>query len=156
MNEIEENKFKYQNWIWIAVLVIIVALGAYYFGSQKNSNPNVTPSTSYQPTATDASTQTQGGVYDYTQAANHIGENAQVRGMVVKVDSSKKGTIFLDYCSNYRTCPFSAVVFSSNSGNFTNLSSYEGHYLTISGQIKTYQGRAEIILNNPSQIIKVE
>ncbi|MGQ9745747.1 MAG: phospholipase D-like domain-containing protein [Dissulfurimicrobium sp.] len=93
-------------------------------------------------------------IYDYTKAPDHIGEYAGVKGKVIKVYTSAKGTTFLDFCWNYRTCPFGAVIFPSSAKNFKDISRYEGRLITIFGQIKPYQGRAEIILNTPDQIVQ--
>lgn len=145
--------FNKQNLIGIVIVVVLVALGAYWFGSKHSTAP-IQPSTSN--TTTQPSTQSSDQVIDYTEAPNHLGQNIAVRGRIVKVASSNKGTIFLDYCSNYKGCPFSVVVFNSNTGSFSDLNSYEGKTITIKGFIRTYQNRPEIILNNQSQIIQVE
>ncbi len=99
-------------------------------------------------------TETDTAVYNYAEAGNHIGETAAVSGKVLRVYTSSGGTTFFDYCTNYKGCPFSAVVFSSSKSKFGNLSQYQGREITIKGKIQTYQGQAEIILNSPDQIIK--
>ena len=92
------------------------------------------------------------GTYDYTEAKNHVGEYAAVTGRVVKVYASKNGTTFFDYCTKYAGCPFSTVIFSSDLSKFTNISQYQGQTVTIAGSITSYQGTAEIVLSDPSQI----
>jgi len=93
------------------------------------------------------------GTINYTEADNFVGENKTVRGKVIQVYySAKSDTTFLNFCSNYQGCPFSSVVFSSDKGKFSNLNQYEGKTVEITGLVRTYQGSAEIILNNPSQI----
>lgn len=92
--------------------------------------------------------------YTYAEAGGHIGETALVTGTIVEVFTSATNTTFLDYCANYKTCPFTAVIFSSDKSKFPNLFQYQGKEIMIKGEIKTYQGRAEIILSDPSQIIK--
>ena len=49
----------------------------------------------------------------FEQAKDHIGESKCVTGKVLKVGQSKGGTMFLDFCANYQTCPFTVVVFPS-------------------------------------------
>jgi hypothetical protein len=93
-------------------------------------------------------------IYDYTKAPDHIGEYAGVRGRLISVYTSAKGITFLDFCRNYRTCPFGAVVFPSSAEKFKDISLYKGRLITIFGQIKSYHGRAEIILNTPDQIVR--
>jgi len=92
------------------------------------------------------------GTYDYTEAKDHVGEYAAVTGRVVKVYASKNGTTFFDYCTKYAGCPFSAVVFSDDLSKFDNVSQYQGQTITIAGSITSYQGTAEIVLSDPSQV----
>lgn len=92
------------------------------------------------------------GTYDYTQASAHIGEYASVTGAVHDVYHSASGTVFLDFCASYKTCPFSAVIFAGDVKKFPDLAAYRGKTLTLTGKISSYQGRAEIVLSSPSQI----
>ncbi|MDP1690171.1 MAG: phospholipase D-like domain-containing protein [bacterium] len=92
------------------------------------------------------------GTIDYTEAVNHVGDLASVRGKLVDAYTSKTGTVFLDFCANYKTCPFSAVIFADNVKKFGDLSKYNGTIITLTGKISSYQGKAEIILSDPSQI----
>lgn len=94
------------------------------------------------------------GTIDYTQAMEHIGDYASVRGTLVKAYTSASGTVFLDFCKNYKTCPFTAVIFADDAKKFGDLSRYAGEVITITGKIASYEGRAEIILSDPSQISK--
>ncbi len=89
--------------------------------------------------------------YVYTEAGQHIGEYARVTGTVVSVYASKGGTTFIDFCKNYKTCPFTAVIFSSSANEFTDLKGYTGP-ITLTGTIKSYQGKAEIILDSRDQV----
>lgn len=88
----------------------------------------------------------------YTEAPNHVGEYVCVVGKVDHTYTSRKGTTFLNFCPDYKTCPFGAVIFSSNAIKFTNPKQYEGRIVEITGLIRSYQGRPEIILDDPSQI----
>jgi len=89
---------------------------------------------------------------DYTEAPNHIGEYACVSGKIDHVYISQKGTIFLNFCPDYKTCPFGAVIFGSDAYKFSNPKQYEGETVEITGLIKSYQGRPEIVLNDLGQI----
>ena len=89
---------------------------------------------------------------DYTEASEQVGEYACVVGRVDHVYTSQKGTIFINFCSDYKTCPFGVAIFSSNAYKFPNPNQYEGKTVEITGLIRSYKGRAEIILNDPSQI----
>ena len=89
---------------------------------------------------------------DYTDAKNHIGEMAKVSGVVKKVYTSSSGQVFFDYCSNYKNCPFSAIIFADEAKNFTNLLSYQGKNIVVTGLIKEYQNTPEIEIDSPSDI----
>lgn len=87
----------------------------------------------------------------YTEAPNHVGEYVCVAGKVDNVRTPKE-TTFLNFCPNYRTCPFGAVIFRSDAFKFPNPKQYEGKTVEITGLITTHQGRPEIVLNDPNQI----
>lgn len=92
------------------------------------------------------------GIIPYTDAPAHIGAYASVRGTLVKTYTSKTGTVFLNFCESYKTCPFSGVIFASDAKKFGDLSRYTGAAVTLTGKISSYEGRAEIILSDPGQI----
>ena len=90
--------------------------------------------------------------FSLEEASQHIGEEACVEGKLDHLYISQTETIFFNFCPNYQKCPFQAVIFASRAGAFSNLEKYEGENIQISGLIKTYQGKAEIIIDDPSQI----
>ena len=92
------------------------------------------------------------GTIDYTDAPNHIGDRASVRGQLVEAYTSASGTVFLDFCKSYKTCPFSGVIFADDAKKFGDLSRYVGQTVTLTGKISSYQGKAEIVLSEPSQL----
>ncbi len=96
-------------------------------------------------------THMQGQVYDYTEAPNHIGENATIKGEVRKVYTAKSGVTFLDYCSNYKKCPFTAVIFADDKNKIKNLDKLKG-MIKVTGTIKEYGGKAEIIIEESDQL----
>jgi len=92
------------------------------------------------------------GTIDYTEASAHIGDYASVRGTLVDAYTSASGTVFLDFCKSYKTCPFSGVIFADDVKKFGDLSRYAGTAVTLTGKISSYQDKAEIILSDPSQL----
>jgi hypothetical protein len=92
------------------------------------------------------------GTISYSKAKDHVGEYASVVGTVVRVYTSNTNTTFINFCEDYKTCPFSAVVFASDSKKFGDLSTLVGKQVTLSGKIVSYEGNAEIVLSNPSQL----
>lgn len=92
------------------------------------------------------------GTIDYTEAGSHVGQTASVRGTLIESYTSKSGTVFLDFCKSYKGCPFSGVIFSDDVEKFGDLSKYAGKTVTLTGKISSYQGTAEIVLSDPSQL----
>jgi hypothetical protein len=86
------------------------------------------------------------------EAASQLGKTACVSGRVLRVFTSRAGNVFLDFCTDYRRCPFSTVIFSSDRGKFGDLSTLGGREVEIRGTVTSYHGRAEIIIRDPSQI----
>lgn len=103
--------------------------------------------------AAGAAASISGGTYDYTEASAHVGEYASVRGTVVRVYTSNTDTTFLNFCTEYKTCPFSAVIFADDKKKFGDVSKLQGKALTLTGKIVLYDDRAEIVLSDPSQIL---
>jgi hypothetical protein len=88
----------------------------------------------------------------YTEAPDHIGDTLCVAGKVVKVSQSPSGTWFLNFCEDYRQCPFSVVVFASNLRDVGDVRQLEGKDIEIHGKVKQYNGRAEIVLSRLRQL----
>jgi DNA/RNA endonuclease YhcR with UshA esterase domain len=91
-------------------------------------------------------------IYTSTEAINHIGEFASVKGKVHQVYISSRGNIFLNIDGIYPENPFTAVIFKSDADKFPNIKSLEGKTIIVTGQIKLYRNKPEIILNSPNQI----
>lgn len=89
---------------------------------------------------------------DFRDAASQTGKMACVSARVLRVFTSKAGNTFLDYCTDYRKCPFTSVIFESDRSKFGNLETLRGRRVEIRGLVTDYQGRAEIIIRNPGQI----
>jgi len=85
-------------------------------------------------------------------ASKHIGATKCVSGKVVRVKQGERGVHFFDFCDDYRTCPFTVVVFASDLKQIGDVRRLEGLQIEINGEIKSYDGRAEIILSRPSQL----
>jgi hypothetical protein len=102
--------------------------------------------------AQSAATVVSGGTYSISDAKNHIGEYASVTGTLVDAYTSASGTVFLDFCKSYKTCPFSGVIFADDAPAFGDLSKWNGKTVTLTGKITSYQGTAEIKLTKPNQL----
>ena len=88
----------------------------------------------------------------YSEAAKHIGETRCVSGTVRDVKSGAKGATFFDYCDDYRVCPFTVVVFAGDLKHVGDVRQLKGKAVEIRGELKEYDGRAEIILRDENQL----
>ena len=91
-------------------------------------------------------------VISWQDAANYYGKYATVEGTIVATHNSGKAC-FLNFHSDYKRY-FTAVIFASAFSRFP--ANPENYYyekkVRVSGYIKEYNGKPEIILNNSSQI----
>lgn len=140
-----------------AVAVILVAmtsvsaLVAYRLGLRRGGAAVGSPSLSGAHLV-DAS----GACIELSLAASHPGEETCVSGRVLKVYTSRSGTTFLDFCTDYRNCPFTSVIFGSDRQKFGNLEALTGRQIEIRGKIVPYHGQPEIVISDPGQIREVQ
>jgi hypothetical protein len=93
------------------------------------------------------------GCLPFQDAPKHVGDTTCIKGKVIKVATSQRsGTHFLNFCQDYRTCPFTVVVFARDLGNVGDVRSLEGKDIEVYGKINEYQGAAEIILSSFKQL----
>jgi hypothetical protein len=71
---------------------------------------------------------------------------------VLRVEAGDRGVHYLDFCEDYQTCSFSVVVFSSDLKSVGDVRQLAGKTIEIRGEVKEYDGRAEIILENGRQL----
>jgi DNA/RNA endonuclease YhcR with UshA esterase domain len=99
-----------------------------------------------------ATSQTKIPKYSTKEAKNHKGQYATVKGTVNDVHVSKTGTVFFNMDGKYPNHLFSAVIFKNDVPKFPEVNEYNGVTLEVTGVIKMYQGKPEIILQSPKQI----
>ena len=87
-------------------------------------------------------------------AHQHIGATQCISGTVFHVKEGSQGVTYLDFCEDYRTCPFTVVVFPGDLKHVGDLRQLKGRAIEIIGTIQDYDGRAEIILRHPRQLGK--
>jgi hypothetical protein len=90
----------------------------------------------------------------FREARNHVGSTKCVSGTVLRVEEGEKGVTFLDFCEDYRVCPFTVVVFASDLKHVGDVRTLKGRPIEVHGHITDYDGRAEIILKRPKQLGK--
>jgi len=86
------------------------------------------------------------------EAGKHIGDTKCVTGKVLTVTESPNGAWFLNFCDDYRQCPFSVVAFARDLRDVGDVRYLAGKQVEIHGKIKEYKGRAEIILRDRRQL----
>ncbi|HEV2116359.1 MAG TPA: hypothetical protein VGR48_10065 [Terriglobales bacterium] len=86
------------------------------------------------------------------QAAEHLGDSVCVAGKVLQVSEGPSGTTFLNFCADYRTCPFTVVVFPRDLRHVGDVRQLAGKEIQIHGKIQAYDGRPEIVLSEARQL----
>ena len=86
------------------------------------------------------------------EAGKHIGEIKCITGKVIRVKQGARGVHFLDFCDDFRLCPFTVVVFPSDLKSIGDVRQLAGRTIEIHGQVKEYDGRAEIVLEEYRQL----
>ena len=92
------------------------------------------------------------GCVDFHDAGPHVGGAGCVSGRLLRAYTSRGGNTFLDFCEDFRNCPFTSVIFASDKSKFGDLGMLTGRQVEIQGTITVYQGHAEIIIRDPQQI----
>lgn len=87
-------------------------------------------------------------------AKDNIGKTAHVKGKVVGVFASKNGNTYINFDEKSPNQTFTVVLFKDTQVDISKIT--EGSILTISGEIKEYKGKPEIVLLTADQIISVE
>lgn len=118
--------------ILVAMIVLVAsslsALVAYRRGLRRTRSDAL-----YMPAQSGA-----GGCVGIRDAASHTGETGCVSGHVLRVFTSRAGNAFLDFCPDYRSCPFASVILASDRSKFGDLETLGGRQVEIRGPITTY------------------
>jgi endonuclease YncB( thermonuclease family) len=89
-------------------------------------------------------------------AKNFINKTMIVEGKVIDVYQSSSNTVFINFEKPYPNSCFTAVVFKSDLGKFTNglngFDIYKNKVVRVRGKIKEYEGKPEMILENEGMI----
>jgi DNA/RNA endonuclease YhcR with UshA esterase domain len=89
-------------------------------------------------------------------AAGRVGEPATVCGVVASAKfaaSSRSQPTFLDFGKPYPNAAFTAVIFGDDRPKFgTPETTLRGKRVCVTGQVRDYRGKPEIILADPSQL----
>jgi len=88
----------------------------------------------------------------FDQAGKHVGETQCISGKVFRVQVGSRGVHYLDFCEDFRVCPFAVVIFPHNLKSVGDVRQLQGRVVEVHGPIKEYDGRAEIILQESRQL----
>jgi hypothetical protein len=91
-------------------------------------------------------------------AANHVGQNATVCGVVALTNfqaDTQFWPTFLDFGEPYPDQVFTAVIYGADRDKFgTQETTLQGRRVCVTGSVREYQGKPEIILTDPSQLAR--
>jgi exonuclease VII large subunit len=93
-----------------------------------------------------------GQTYPYTEAASHAGQNVTIEGPVSEVFTSRRGDTFIDIGGRYPNQQFSGVVFVDDANIVGNVHGLEGKTVDLTGRIRMYRGKPEIVIHSAGQI----
>lgn len=86
-------------------------------------------------------------------AKTHVGQTVTIELVVEGIHRSATGSdILIDVGGRYPNNAFTAVVFKTDFAKFSDLDAFTGKTVRITGAIKLYRGKPEIVLSDPSQL----
>ena len=88
----------------------------------------------------------------FADANEQIGATRCITGKVLKVEEGQAGVTYLNFCEDYRSCPFTVVVFPSDLKHVGDVRELKNQLIEVDGDVKQYDGHAEIILSRPQQL----
>ena len=91
--------------------------------------------------------------YTAVEAAKHVGETASVTDKVDRVFKAKGGNIFLNMGGAHPNEAFTAFIPANLGDKFSDFKKYEGATVTVTGKIIMHNGKPQITLNSPDQIV---
>ena len=138
----------------IAGIILVMYLAKVWFISRKGvpGHRGKDISSSYES----AKSKNKIKIINWQDAGKHYGEYVTVEGKIVITYNSGKAC-FLNFHRNYRLY-FTAVIFASDFHKFNKdpETLFYGKNVQITGKIKEYKGKPEIIVNNTEQIKIIE
>ena len=85
-------------------------------------------------------------------AADYIGDTVTVVDTVSGVNLSKSGIYFLNMGDQFANNAFTAVIFKRDVSKFHDIKSLEGKVIEVTGRIKFYHGKVEIVVEERGQV----
>lgn len=94
--------------------------------------------------------------YTSSEAGKHAGEKATVTGKVEDAHRAQGGSIFLNMGGKHPNEEFTVFIPAKHAEKFTDVEKYDGAVISVSGDIKMHEGKPEIVVTEPSQIVQKE
>ncbi len=86
-------------------------------------------------------------------APKHLGETVTIEGPASEVHiDSRSGVTFINMGGRFPNQACTGVIFKDYASKFPDLDSLPGKVIDITGRVKEYKGRCEIILDDPAQL----
>ena len=85
-------------------------------------------------------------------AKAQVGKTVTVEGMVDNVHTTAAGNTYIDMGGRYPNNTFAAVIFSADTSKFKNVTALKGKTVDITGAVKLYKDKPEIILKSADQL----
>lgn len=98
-----------------------------------------------------AETNTTALIIGTAQVADNIGKQVTVTGVVAQV-SFRPSIVFLNFDKPYPKNTFTAIIRSSHTNEFENLSTLKGKAVSVKGKITEFNGKPEIQLTEKAQL----
>lgn len=128
----------------------LLATGAVcWAGNHSSKNP--WPSNSSQSNSSQDNSPPQ-NCLTIAEARKHVGKTNCVTGTILRVEEGNNGITFLDFCADYRSCPFTVIVFRGDLRKVGDVRQLQGRVVAIKGTIEEYGERAEIVLRHAQQL----
>jgi DNA/RNA endonuclease YhcR with UshA esterase domain len=87
------------------------------------------------------------------EAPLRVGQIVTVEGVVSEVHHAASGKVtFIDMGGHYPNNSFAGVIFKDDGSKFPDVDALSGKTIDITGSVRSYRGKPEIILNDTGQI----
>ncbi|HZS64869.1 MAG TPA: hypothetical protein VFA53_10310 [Xanthobacteraceae bacterium] len=88
-----------------------------------------------------------------SEAPAHVGSRVTVEGVVSRVHrDARSGATFIDLGLSAAGKGFTAVIFSADAAKFTDVAALNGKTVQVTGAVRLYKGKPEVILKDAGQI----
>ncbi len=92
------------------------------------------PTPFFQHTDFAPSADKQSSCVEFSSASALVGKAGCVAGLVQRVYTAHSGNTFLDFCQDFRNCPFTSLVFATDKANFGDLGTLQGRRVELRGE----------------------